>query len=114
MREILGTRGLEPIRSSEFGIRSSEWIRSRPLNALDEIERAHRSVGGTVSGRRHATQQINHADTVRLSTQFQGYCRELHDESATHPVQSTTPASLWETFKGPWSGIEGWMQGTRI
>ena len=51
------------------------------LPRLDEIERAHSSVGGTGPGRRYATQQINHAYAVLLSSQFQGFCRDLHTES---------------------------------
>jgi len=42
-----------PSQSLEFWLK----VRSR---ALDEIEQAHRSVGGTGPGRRYATQQINH------------------------------------------------------
>jgi hypothetical protein len=53
-------------------------VRSRKL---DEIEAAHRSVGGSRRGRRHATEQINHAFAVLLSSQFQGFCRDLHSEA---------------------------------
>ena len=52
--------------------------------ALDEIEAAHASVGGTGPGRRYATQQINQAYAVLLASQFQGYCRDLHTESVAH------------------------------
>ncbi len=55
------------------------WLTDRK-KALDEIEAAHRRVGGTAPGRRHATQQLNYAYAVLLSSQFQGFCRELHDE----------------------------------
>jgi hypothetical protein len=48
--------------------------------ALDEIEHAHRSVGGTGPGRRYLTQHINQAYAVLLSSQFQGFCRDLHEE----------------------------------
>lgn len=54
-----------------FGVRA---------NALNEIEAAHRGVGGFGRGRRYATEQINHAYAVLLSSQFQGYCRDLHTE----------------------------------
>jgi hypothetical protein len=74
------------------------WLRDRS-RALGEIEQAHRSVGVAGPGRRYATQQINHAYAVLLSAQFQGFCRDLHDESADRLVQSTTPANLWDTFK---------------
>ena len=50
--------------------------------ALDEIEAAHRAVGGHGPGRRYATLQINHAYAMLLSSQFQGFCRTLHTEAA--------------------------------
>lgn len=39
--------------------------------ALDEIEAAHAAIGGSGPGRRYATQQINQAYAVMLSSQFQ-------------------------------------------
>jgi hypothetical protein len=68
--------------------------RTNRLEALNEIEAAHRSVGGTGRGRRYATQQINQAYAVLLSSQFQGYCRDLHSECADYLVQAITPAPL--------------------
>jgi RiboL-PSP-HEPN len=61
---------------------------------LDEIIGAHRSIGGTGRGRRSATQQINHAYAVLLSSQFQGFCRDLHSESIGYLVQGITPYTL--------------------
>jgi hypothetical protein len=49
--------------------------------ALDEIEAAHGAVGGAGPGRRTATQQINYAYAVLLSSQFQRFCRDLHTEA---------------------------------
>lgn len=54
------------------------WSSDRSTE-LDELESAQASVGGTGRGRRHATQQINRAYAVILASQFQGYCRDLHD-----------------------------------
>jgi hypothetical protein len=71
------------------------WTTGR-LAGLDELETAHRSVGGTGRGRRYATQQINQAYAVLLSSQFQGYCRDLHSECANYFVQSV-PAGLLRT-----------------
>jgi hypothetical protein len=65
-------------------------------SALDEIEAAHRSIGGTGRGRRYATQQINQAYAVLLSSQFQGYCRDLHSECADYFVEGL-PAGLLRT-----------------
>ncbi len=62
-----------------------DWMTTR-AKALDEIEAAHASVGGTGRGRRYATQQINQAYAVLVASQFQGFCRDLHTESATRLV----------------------------
>jgi hypothetical protein len=66
--------------------------------ALDEIENAHASVGGTGPGRRIATQQINQAYAVLLSSQFQGFCRDLHSECAEHVIEAT-PARFQEIIR---------------
>lgn len=50
------------------------------LPKLEEIEKAHQAIGGTGPGRRSETQQLNFAMALLLSAEFQGYCRELHDE----------------------------------
>jgi hypothetical protein len=47
---------------------------------LDQIIGAHRTVGGAGPGRRYRMEQLNHAYTVLLLSQFQGYCRDLHSE----------------------------------
>jgi hypothetical protein len=59
------------------------WLGPRAAD-LDELENAHRAIGGTGPGRRTATQQINQAYAVLLSSQFQAFCRELHTECADH------------------------------
>ncbi len=69
------------------------WLTVR-RQALDEIENAHRRVGGTRRGRRHATRQLNHGHTHLLSAQFQGSCRELHDESVDVLVRWNMPVGL--------------------
>jgi hypothetical protein len=57
------------------------WFAER-ADSLDEMERAHRALRGSGPGVRAATLQINQAYTMMLSGQFQGYCRDLHDECA--------------------------------
>lgn len=52
--------------------------------SLDEIEQAHRAVGGVGPGRRYATQQINQAYVVMISSQFQRFCRDLHSEAVDY------------------------------
>ncbi len=61
---------------------------------LDEIENAHASVGGIMRGRRYATQQINQAYAVLLSSHLQGYCRDLHSECADLIVSILPSAAL--------------------
>ncbi len=68
------------------------------VNALDEIEDAHESVGGSERGRRYATQQINYAYAAILSSQFQAFCRDLHSESIDHLV-TVVPAALQDPLK---------------
>ena len=70
-----------------------EWNNTRAAR-LDEIEHAHARVGGTGPGRRYATQQINQAYAVLLSSQFQGFCRDLHSESLDHIVRAVRPVAL--------------------
>ena len=74
--------------------RSLTYWQTTRSQALDEIEHAHRSVGGTGPGRRYATQQINYAYAMLLSSQFQGFCRDLHSESIDQIIPGISPASM--------------------
>ena len=49
---------------------------------LDELEGVHASLTGTAPGRRWITDQLDRAYLVALSSQFQGFCRDLHSEAA--------------------------------
>lgn len=69
------------------------WATARSA-ALDEIENAHSRVGGTARGRRYATQQINHAYAMLLSSQFQGFCRDLHSECVGSLAGAVAPSLL--------------------
>jgi hypothetical protein len=62
--------------------------------ALDQIEDAHRSRGGTGPGRRHTTQHINQAYAVLLTSHSQGFCRDLHSECIDRLVAAVTPVGL--------------------
>jgi hypothetical protein len=70
-----------------------EWAGAR-LAALDEIESAHRTVGGTGPGRRYATQQLNQSYAVMLASHFQAFCRELHTECAFYLVAPVAALNL--------------------
>jgi len=69
------------------------WQTTRQV-ALNEIAQAHARVGGSTRGRRYATQQINQAYAVLLSSQFQGFCRDLHTECVEHLVTYSQPVSF--------------------
>jgi hypothetical protein len=64
--------------------------------ALDEIEAAQRAVGGRGRGRRFAAQQINQAYVVLLLSQFQRFCRDLHEQCVEHMVRQ----SALQPFEG--------------
>ena len=75
-----------------------QWNTER-TEALDEIASAHTKVGGSKRGRRFATEQINHAYAVLLSSQFQGFCRDLHSECVTHIVRTIQPVRLQNVIR---------------
>lgn len=70
----------------------ARWDGERAV-ALDEIEAAHATVGGTDRGRRYATQQLNYAYAALLSAHFQGFCRDLHTE-AVGRIVAVLPAQV--------------------
>jgi hypothetical protein len=67
--------------------------------ALDQLEAAHRGLGGASRGRRYAVEQVNHAFAVLLSARFQGFCRSLHSEAADHCALQVLPLSLRSVFR---------------
>lgn len=73
------------------------WNQER-VPALDEIEAAHASIGGSERGRRYATQQINYAYAAIVSSHFQGFCRDLHSESIDYLV-TVVPAALQDAVR---------------
>src|SRR5262245_10732952 len=68
------------------------WETTRQ-DALDEFERTIRSVGGRGRGRRLAVRQLTQAYALVLSAQFQGFCRELHNECVAVYVAGVQPPS---------------------
>jgi hypothetical protein len=71
------------------------WSAER-ASALTDLENAHRSVRGSGPGARAAAQQINQAYTMLLSAQFQGFCRDLHEECAGFLVMPVAGPDLRE------------------
>jgi len=78
-------------------ISHQHWATTRRA-ALDELEHAHRLVGGKGPGRRYATHQLNQAYAVMLSGQFQGFCRELYTECVAHFLVNVPIVSLQKSF----------------
>lgn len=68
-----------------------QW-RSIRKSKLDNLLAAHVAVGGSNAGRRWATEELNHAIILRLASEFQGYCRDLHDEAVQVVVGVAAPA----------------------
>lgn len=75
------------------------WQSERAV-AIQEIQAAHASVGGTERGRRYATQQINQAYVMVLSGQFQGFCRDLHTEWVDYLTAAVSPSALQGIVRG--------------
>lgn len=73
-----------------------QWYGER-AGRLDEIEASHAAIGGSGPGRRFATLQINQAYAVMLSSQFQGFCRDLHDECVNVFAANVQPGVIQRT-----------------
>ncbi|MDA8284213.1 MAG: hypothetical protein M0Z42_13190 [Actinomycetota bacterium] len=56
--------------------------RNQRAKQLDELVDAHVAISGTAAGRRWATAELNRALILRLASQFQGFARDLHGETA--------------------------------
>jgi hypothetical protein len=70
----------------------SEWRSGRKAK-LNNLLGAHIAVGGSGVGRRWATEELNHALVLRLASEFQGFCRDLHDEAVGRLVETVAPAN---------------------
>jgi hypothetical protein len=68
------------------------WWRNEARATLDEIVDVHAAVGGKGPGRHYATEQVNNAYAVLLSSQFQKFCRDLHSEAADYVARQVPMA----------------------
>jgi hypothetical protein len=66
------------------------WQNDRAAR-LDRLEAAHASLDGSGPGARKLTEELNHALVLRLTTEFQGFARDLHDEAASALVAALAP-----------------------
>ncbi|MBE7195218.1 MAG: hypothetical protein INR66_22420 [Gordonia polyisoprenivorans] len=73
----------------------AKWTSER-LVALDSLETVHGKVTGKQRGRQRATEHLNRAMFVALSAEFQGFCRDLHEDAAIHIAGSLSldPANV--------------------
>jgi hypothetical protein len=85
-----------------------ERWRTNRAGSLDEIENLHRSVGAAGPRRRSTTQQLKQAYTLLLSSEFQGFCRDLHTECA-RAVAHILPSGDLQTLMS-----EGLLLGRRL
>lgn len=76
--------------------------------SLDVIESAHRSAGGVAAGRRSRTQKMNQAYALLLSSEFQGFCRDLHTECALAIANILPSANLHRLMR------DGLVVGRRL
>lgn len=56
------------------------WKTDR-ADALNTLVTVHSTVTGRRRGRQYGTEQLNYALFVSLASEFQGYCRDLHDDA---------------------------------
>jgi hypothetical protein len=71
------------------------WAIDR-ADRLEEVETAHSAIRGPAAARRAATRQLNHAYTVLLAAEFQGFCRDLHD-AAIAALEAAVPPAMART-----------------
>jgi hypothetical protein len=69
----------------------NRW-RTLRATSLEQVELGHTAIGGTGRGARYARQQLNRSYCVLLAAEFQGFCRELHDEAVDALVFHLTPS----------------------
>lgn len=67
---------------------------TRSRKVLDEVEAAHAAAGGIRAAQRFARQQIAQAYVVLLCSQFQRFCRDIHDEAVDRLTSRPEHAAL--------------------
>jgi hypothetical protein len=71
----------------------ASWSSSR-AGRLDNLLGAHVVIAGSAPGRGWATEELNHALVLRLASEFQGFCRDLHNEAVEGLVRSVAPTDV--------------------
>ena len=67
----------------------ARWRTSR-IGRLAELEGVHANLVGSGAGRKWGTTQLNRSLFFALMAQFQGFCRDLHDEATRVHVDAAT------------------------
>jgi hypothetical protein len=67
----------------------TRWQEER-CAVLDSLEAVDEQVTGKKRGRQTATEHLNLALLTRLAAEFQGFCRDLHDDAAICIADSLT------------------------
>lgn len=65
----------------------AKW-RTSGLGRLAELEGVHATLVGSGAARKWGTTQLNRSLVLALVAQFQGFCRDLHDEAARVHVEA--------------------------
>lgn len=76
-----------------MGSQALQVWQGRRAARLDNLVASHRAISGATPGRKWLTEELNHALILRLAAEFQGYCRNLHDEAIWHLVETTVPST---------------------
>lgn len=61
------------------------WTTTRSAD-IDRVFDIHHKLTGRAAGRRHDAEHLLGAIVARLVAEFQGYCRDVHDEAVDHVV----------------------------
>jgi hypothetical protein len=71
------------------------WQTER-AEALDSLDSIHGKITGRKRGRKYDTKHLNRALFVALAAEFQGFCRDLHEDAAIHVANSleTVPSNV--------------------
>jgi len=71
----------------------STWASAR-TDRIKRLRAAHQALAGTGPGRRWVTEELNHALILRLASEFQGFARDLHDETGVFVARCLAPGNL--------------------
>jgi hypothetical protein len=88
------------------------WAAIR-ADRIRRLRAAHEAFGGSGPGRRWVTDELNHALILRLASEFQGFARDLHDESGLFVARCLAPwdQQLQDSLRIPYTLYRKMNQG---